>query len=147
MVLEKATEIGVTEITPLVCDHSERKSIKFERINKILVRGLKQSVQFFLPKLNPMISFEEFMKSNHPQIKLLAHCQSGNRTPMHKLGNLNKEILIMIGPEGDFSNQEIKAAVNNSFTEITLGVNRLRTETAGIIACSKVATLREISKT
>ena len=66
---------------------------------------------------------------------------------MHKLGNLNKEILIMIGPEGDFSNHEIKAAVNNSFTEITLGVNRLRTETAGIIACCKVATLREISKT
>ena len=145
--LEKATEIGVTEITPLVCDHSEKKSIKSERINKILIRGLKQSVQYFLPKLNPLISFEEFITSNHPQIKLLAHCQNSNRTPMHKLGNLNKEILIMIGPEGDFSNQEIKAALHNSFIEITLGVNRLRTETAGIIACSKVNTLREISKT
>ena len=104
----KATEIGVTEITPLVCDHSERKSIKSERINKILVRGLKQSVQYFLPKLNPLISFEEFIKSNHPQIKLLAHCQTGNRTPMHKLGNLNKEVLIMIGPEVIFPIRRLK---------------------------------------
>jgi 16S rRNA (uracil1498-N3)-methyltransferase len=145
--LEKATEIGVTEITPLICDHSERKTIKPERMKKILVGALKQSAQYFLPQLNPMISFEALMKLDHPQTRLIAHCQNGNRIPLHQRGDLNDEILIMIGPEGDFSMREIKTAQNHSFTEITLSSQRLRTETAAIVACSQVATLREISKT
>tara|TARA_B100001173_G_scaffold299856_1_gene298820 strand:+ start:5242 stop:5961 length:720 start_codon:yes stop_codon:yes gene_type:complete len=144
--LEKATEIGVSHITPLICDHSERKILKPERMKKILVGALKQSAQYFLPQLNPMISFEKFIKSYHPQIKLLAHCQKGNKTALHQIKNLNNEILIMIGPEGDFSDREIKTAKNHSFISISLGKQRLRTETAGIVACSKVATLREISK-
>ncbi|MGB2136290.1 MAG: 16S rRNA (uracil(1498)-N(3))-methyltransferase [Flavobacteriaceae bacterium] len=145
--LEKATEIGVTEITPLICDHSERKTIKPERMKKILVGALKQSAQYFLPQLNPLISFEALMKLDHPQTRLIAHCQNGNRIPLHQRGDLNDEILIMIGPEGDFSMREIKTAQNHSFTEITLSSQRLRTETAAIVACSQVATLREISKT
>ena len=145
--LEKATEIGVTEITPLICDHSERKTIKPERMKKILVGALKQSAQYFLPQLNPLISFEALMKLDHPQTRLIAHCQDGNRIPLHQRGDLNDEILIMIGPEGDFSMREIKTAQNHSFTEITLSSQRLRTETAAIVACSQVATLREISKT
>ena len=145
--LEKATEIGVTEITPLICDHSERKTIKPERMKKILVGALKQSAQYFLPQLNPLISFEALMKLDHPQTRLIAHCQNGNRIPLHQRGDLNDEILIMIGPEGDFSMREIKTAQNHSFTEITLSSQRLRTETAAIVACSQVANLREISKT
>lgn len=145
--LEKATEIGVTEITPLICDHSERKTLKPERMKKILVGALKQSAQYFLPQLNPMISFEALMKLDHPQTRLLAHCQNGKRIPLHQRGDLNDEILIMIGPEGDFSMREIKTAQNHSFTEITLSSQRLRTETAAIVACSQVANLREISKT
>ena len=145
--LEKATEIGVTEITPLICDHSERKTLKPERMKKILVGALKQSAQYFLPQLNPLISFEALMKLDHPQTRLIAHCQNGNRIPLHQRGDLNDEILIMIGPEGDFSMREIKTAQNHSFTEITLSSQRLRTETAAIVACSQVATLREISKT
>ena len=145
--LEKATEIGVTEITPLICDHSERKTIKPERMKKILVGALKQSAQYFLPQLNPLISFEALMKLDHPQTRLIAHCQNGNRIPLHQRGDLNDEILIMIGPEGDFSMREIKTAQNHSFTEITLSSQRLRTETAAIVACSQLATLREISKT
>ena len=145
--LEKATEIGVTEITPLICDHSERKTIKPERMKKILVGALKQSAQYFLPQLNPLISFEALMKLDHPQTRLIAHCQNGNRIPLHQRGDLNDEILIMIGPEGDFSMREIKTAQNHSFTEITLSSQRLRTETAAIVACSLVATLRKISKT
>ena len=140
------TEIGVTEITPLLCDHSERKTVKPERLKKILVGGLKQSAQYFLPKLNSVIPFESFVKLDHPQTKLLAHCQKGNKTAFHQIENLCNEILIMIGPEGDFSDREIKTAQNYFFDTITLGSQRLRTETAGIVACSKVATLREISK-
>ena len=118
--LEKATEIGVTEITPLICDHSERKTIKPERMKKILVGALKQSAQYFLPQLNPLISFDALLKLDHPQTRLLAHCQIGNRIPLHQMGDLKDEILIMIGPEGDFSMREIKTAQNHSFTEITL---------------------------
>ncbi len=144
--LEKATEIGVSQITPLLCDHSERKVIKPERLNKILIGGIKQSTQFFLPKLNPMISFKEFMKLEHPQTKLIAHCQKGDQKALHQIQNLSRNILIMIGPEGDFSDREIKIARLLNFGAITLGEQRLRTETAGIVACSRVATLREISK-
>tara|TARA_B100001250_G_scaffold54938_1_gene42515 strand:+ start:327 stop:1046 length:720 start_codon:yes stop_codon:yes gene_type:complete len=144
--LEKATEIGISHITPILCDHSERKILKPKRMKKILVGALKQSAQFFLPQLNPMISFKKFMKSHHPQTKLLAHCQKGNKIALHQIKNLNNEVLIMIGPEGDFSDREIKTAQNHSFTSISLGAQRLRTETAGIVACSKVATLRGISK-
>jgi 16S rRNA (uracil1498-N3)-methyltransferase len=144
--LEKATEIGVTEITPLMCDRSERKTLKQERMKKILVGALKQSAQYFLPQLNHMISFEALMKLDHPQTKLIAHCQNGNRIPLHQMGDLNDEILIMIGPEGDFSMREIKTAENYYFKEITLSSQRLRTETAAIVACSQVATLRKISK-
>ena len=144
--LEKATEIGVTEITPLMCDRSERKTLKQERMKKILVGALKQSAQYFLPQLNHIISFEALMKLDHPQTKLIAHCQKGNRIPLHQMGDLNDEILIVIGPEGDFSMREIKTAQNYSFKEITLSSQRLRIETAAIVACSQVATLRKISK-
>jgi 16S rRNA (uracil1498-N3)-methyltransferase len=144
--LEKSTEIGVSQITPLICEHSERKVIKPERLNKILIGGIKQSAQFFLPELNPIISFEEFMKLEHPQTKLIAHCQKGDQKALHQIENLSRNILIMIGPEGDFSDREIKNARLLNFGTITLGEQRLRTETAGIVACSRVATLREISK-
>jgi len=142
--LEKATEIGVSEITPIICNHSERKAIKPNRLNKILINGIKQSAQFFLPILNPIISFEAFIKKDLPKIKLMAHCQKGNKLLLQQVRNLDNEVLIMIGPEGDFSRIEIENAQNQYFTEVSLGSQRLRTETAGLVACSKVATLREI---
>ena len=144
--LEKAVEIGITQITPIICEHSERKTVNYTRMKKILVRAIKQSAQYFLPQLNLMVSFEDLIKFDNTETRLLAHCQKGNKMALHQIGNLNKEILIMIGPEGDFSNNEIKIAQNHSFRMISLGQNRLRTETAGIIACNTVATLREISK-
>ena len=142
--LEKATEIGISEITPLICDHSERKTIKSERMKKILVSALKQSVQYFLPQLNPIISFEAFMKLDHPRKKLIAHCKKGNKTTIHQIRDLKNKILILIGPEGDFSDREIQTALNHSFEAIKLSSHRLRTETAAIVACSKIATLNEI---
>ena len=88
--------------------------------------------------------FEAFIKQDLPKIKLIAHCQKGNKIPLYQVSNIDNEVLIMIGPEGDFSQLEIENAQNQFFTEITLGSQRLRTETAGLLACSKVATLREI---
>ena len=142
--IEKATEIGISKITPIICSHSERKAIKPDRLKKILISGIKQSAQFFLPILNPLIFFEAFIKQDLPKIKLIAHCQKGNKLPLYQVSNIDNEVLIMIGPEGDFSQLEIENAQNQFFTEITLGSQRLRTETAGLLACSKVATLREI---
>lgn len=84
------------------------------------------------------------MQLDHPQKKLIAHCQNGIKTPLNQIRDLNNDILILIGPEGDFSRREIKTAQNKSFTEISLVQQRLRTETAAIVACIKVATLREI---
>ena len=142
--IEKATELGVSEITPIICNHSERKTIKPERLKKILISGIKQSAQFFLPILHPTIFFETFINQDLPKTKLIAHCQKGNKLPLQEVRNLDNEVLIMIGPEGDFSKLEIENAQNQFFSEITLGSQRLRTETAGLVACSKVATLREI---
>ena len=144
--LEKATEIGVTQITPILCQHSERKTIKPVRMKKILVGGLKQSAQFYLPKLNPLLSYEDFIGLGHKDIKLLAHCQKGNKKDLSLIENLDGNLLIVIGPEGDFSKVEIEMAREMVFTEITLGSQRLRTETAGVVACSMVATFREILK-
>lgn len=145
--LEKATEIGVTQITPIICSHSERKTIKPERIQKIMVSALKQSAQFFLPKLHSVVDFDQFVQTQSATIKLLAHCHDGDKPALHQIMGLTKEVLIMIGPEGDFSVMEIKNAESNGFTSITLGPQRLRTETAGIVALSKINTLREMEYT
>jgi 16S rRNA (uracil1498-N3)-methyltransferase len=118
--LEKATEIGVDEITPIICHHSERKVIKTERCNRILLSAMKQSLKFHLPKLN---------EGN----KYIAHCEEGNKTEL-KEKKKEKRTLILIGPEGDFSPSEIELALQNQFKAVSLGTSRLRTETAGIIA-------------
>ncbi len=142
--LEKSTEIGITEITPIICDHSERKQIKEERFNKILQSAMKQSLQVHLPILHPAISFKDFIKSQ-PQASFsgIAHCEEGEKLPLTKELTETKDILILIGPEGDFSSQEIVQAVNAGCKEITLGNSRLRTETAGIVACHSIAFLQQ----
>jgi 16S rRNA (uracil1498-N3)-methyltransferase len=132
--LEKATEIGIKEITPLLCDHSERKIIKKERLDKILVSAMKQSKNFHLPKLNEIIKYTDFISQNKTKNKYIAHCEEANQK--NKLVNPNnqEETLILIGPEGDFSPKEIELAKQNNFTELSLGETRLRTETAAIVA-------------
>ena len=133
--LEKATEIGVQQITPLLCDHSERKAIKQERLNKIIIAALKQSQQFHLPILNPITSYSAFLKEHKEG--MIAHCAPGNKEPLYSVANSNQ--LILIGPEGDFSAQEIDLAKQQKFKEISLGNQRLRTETAGIVACHTIS--------
>ena len=133
--LEKCTEIGIDEITPILCDHSERKAIKPERLEKILVSAIKQSLKAYLPKLNELTSFKDFIPGSTTKNKYIAHCYDGNKIHLTNENLKNEDVLILIGPEGDFSLEEVEFAKNHGFKEITLGTSRLRTETAGIVAC------------
>jgi 16S rRNA (uracil1498-N3)-methyltransferase len=136
--LEKATEIGIDEITPIICEHSERQVLKIERAEKIIIAAAKQSIKAFLPKINEAVSFKKFISQDFDGKKLIAHCDSGKKTLLQKAISSNENVLILIGPEGDFSPNEIEFARQNNFTEISLGTSRLRTETAGVHACSTV---------
>lgn len=134
--LEKATEIGIDEITPLLCEHSERKVINNERLEKIIVSAMKQSIKAYLPKLNPMIPLKQFIQSQHEGELFIAHCNTKNLSHLKDKIIPKYKITILIGPEGDFSASEVKYAIHKGFTEISLGNSRLRTETAGVMACS-----------
>ena len=137
--LEKSTEIGINEITPILCEHSERKILKLERMNKILVAAMKQSNQAYLPKLNLAVSFDSFVNNNTVEERYIAHCIEN-----HKKKQLNEVIkkgtntLVLIGPEGDFSQKEIDYALKHGFSAVSLGKNRLRTETAAIVSCHTI---------
>ena len=135
--LEKATEIGIDEITPIICHHSERKVIKTERCTRILLSAMKQSLKFHLPKLNEAISLNDLIKQDFEGTKYIAHCEEGNKTEL-KEKKKEKRTLILIGPEGDFSPTEIEMALQNQFKAVSLGTSRLRTETAGIIAAHTI---------
>jgi 16S rRNA (uracil1498-N3)-methyltransferase len=141
--LEKATEIGIDEITPVLCEHSERKTIKPDRLEKILVSAMKQSVKAYLPKLNPMVSFNEFLIKNEGEQKYIAHCNEGEKEHLQNEVEKEKSVTILIGPEGDFSPEEVEQAKKNGFCEISLGSSRLRTETAAIVACHIVNLVNE----
>ncbi|OIQ28555.1 MAG: 16S rRNA (uracil(1498)-N(3))-methyltransferase [Bacteroidetes bacterium MedPE-SWsnd-G2] len=137
--LEKATEIGVDTITPILCDHSERKIIKAERFEKIIVSAMKQSLSCYLPKLNPLIGFNEFISTVDSDHKFIAHCEDGDKSTLFNSIKSKSNICILIGPEGDFSINEIEKAISAGFKPVSLGESRLRTETAAIVACHTVA--------
>jgi 16S rRNA (uracil1498-N3)-methyltransferase len=132
--LEKSTEMGITQITPLLCRYSERKEIKPERLNKVIVSAAKQSHHFLFPVLNPLVKFEDFIKSKTSENKFIAHCESSAKNDFGKTILNKKDALLLIGPEGDFSEQEIQLAISNNYLPVSLGESRLRTETAGIYA-------------
>jgi 16S rRNA (uracil1498-N3)-methyltransferase len=134
--LEKATEIGVDEITPLLTFHSERETIKLERLEKVLVSAIKQSMKAYLPKLNNPKTFDQVLKESLPEVKCIAHCYEGEKQPLHMLVNKTSSAIILVGPEGDFSKEEVEKAEQNKFKPVTLGTARLRTETAGVVACT-----------
>jgi 16S rRNA (uracil1498-N3)-methyltransferase len=136
--LEKATEIGVNEITPIICENSERRVIKKERLEKVIQSAMKQSLQTFLPKLNDAISFQDYISKKHEGLLFIAHCEDQEKLELKRRVAPDKDITVLIGPEGDFSKKEIKAAHNHGFLPISLGRNRLRTETAAIVACTTV---------
>lgn len=141
--LEKATEIGIQEITPVFCDRSERKAINPERFEKIILSAMKQSNETFLPKLNPAISFKEFIKQKNEGLNLIAHCEETDKKSLKEILKPNENVTMLIGPEGDFSEKEIALALENNFQPVTLGNTRLRTETAAIVACHSIVFFNE----
>ena len=142
--LEKATEIGVHEITPVICDHSERKVVKLNRFDRVLQSALKQSLHTRLPILNEPVSFEDFIKREVQGQKFIAHCeQDSEKNLLSKRLARHVRVTVLIGPEGDFSTNEILSAKENSWDPVGLGSSRLRTETAAIVACHTVALLNE----
>ena len=141
--LEKATEIGISEITPIICDHSERKQIKTDRFDKIIQSAMKQSKQYFLPKLNEPSMFKDFVQQQNEGLLFIAHCEETEKKFLKNFLQPNEDVTILIGPEGDFSNKEILWAIENKFVPISLGNTRLRTETAAIVACHSVAFVNE----
>jgi 16S rRNA (uracil1498-N3)-methyltransferase len=141
--LEKATEIGIHEITPIICEHSERKIYKTDRAEKIIQSATKQSNQYYLPKINEAIPLSEFLKKNHSGQKFIAHCEETDKKSFAKEIKKDNPITILIGPEGDFSSKEIKLAIENEFIPVTLGNTRLRTETAALVACHTIVIQNE----
>jgi 16S rRNA (uracil1498-N3)-methyltransferase len=141
--LEKATEIGFHEFTPIICEHSERKVIKTDRLEKILLSAMKQSNQYFLPKINEPISFKNFIQMEQNGQKFIAHCEDTQKLSFASQINTGEKYTVLIGPEGDFSTQEIELAIENKFIPVSLGNNRLRTETAALVACHTVVLKNE----
>lgn len=133
--LEKATEIGIQNITFLQSFHSERKKTNLERCQKIIISAVKQSLKAYIPRLNEQMKFKDFVQQNHSESKLIAHCNEEFKRVSLKNKILPKEnYLLLIGPEGDFSNEEIQLAEKNGFTSVSLGNQRMRTETAALFA-------------
>ena len=143
--LEKATEIGVDEITPILCQRSERKVVKPERLEKIILSAAKQSKNTILPSLNPLIKLSAFFKKETLEStqKFIAHSEKDNEVHLLEKYQANQDVIILIGPEGDFSATEIKNSFENGFAPISLGSSRLRTETAGIVACHTINLLEK----
>lgn len=136
--LEKATEIGIDRITPIYCAHSERKQVKKDRLERVIHSAMKQSLKAYLPLLDEPISFKNFLKEDYSCTKLIAHCWSDQLSPIRANLKENDHSLILIGPEGDFSEEEVQQAESKGFLSITLGNSRLRTETAAVAACHSV---------
>jgi len=136
--LEKATEIGVDSITPILTKRTERNVVKMQRMEKIVHAAVKQSQNAFRPLLNELTSFKEFVNQSHNGLKLIAHCIESEKSHLLDIAADSNLITIMIGPEGDFTEDEVTMALKSNFRAISLGESRLRAETAGIVACSQV---------
>lgn len=142
--LEKCTEMGVDEITMLNTSHSERKMVKDERLEKVIVSAMKQSLKAYLPKLNPMTDFDRLVTACKERQKFIAHCREGEKKRLDEVYFPGNDVVILIGPEGDFSEDEVAKAVQAGFIPITLGESRLRTETAGIVACHSIHFMNKV---
>ncbi|WP_395626403.1 16S rRNA (uracil(1498)-N(3))-methyltransferase [Daejeonella sp.] len=136
--LEKATEIGIDEITPIICDRSERKEIKTERLNKVITSAVKQSIKAFHPKLNEPIRFNDLISKTTNAQKFIAHCMDSGKVAIKEQLIPKGNYLVVIGPEGDFTFQELEVAITNNFIPLSLGDSRLRTETAALEACFEI---------
>lgn len=141
--LEKATELGIDEITPLLCTRSERKTIKTDRLEKIILSAMKQSIKAYMPKLNDMVDFKSFVKQNSDRNGFIAHCLQNPKPSLKSQLADKQNFIVLIGPEGDFTSEEVKLATSYGYSEINLGKSRLRTETAGIVACHTINIMKD----
>jgi 16S rRNA (uracil1498-N3)-methyltransferase len=144
--VEKATEIGVDRITPLICEHAERKTLRTDRLHKIMLSAMKQSLNTWAPQLEEPAVFSEFIQRNLPGQRFIAWCESGEENQLFSLCNPRLPGTVMVGPEGDFSESEVKQARDAGFVPVSLGASRLRIETAGLVACHTVRLLEGIAK-
>jgi 16S rRNA (uracil1498-N3)-methyltransferase len=142
--LEKATEIGIDEISLITCQRSERKDVKTDRLNKIITSAIKQSIKAWRPLLNEPMIFNKFLSAPFEGQKFIAHCEAGDKLNLKDGLRLLNRYLVLIGPEGDFAPKEIDDAIKNDFKAITLGKSRLRTETAALEACFEVNFLNRV---
>jgi 16S rRNA (uracil1498-N3)-methyltransferase len=142
--LEKATEIGIDQISPIICDRSERKVLKVPRMKKIIVGAAKQSHQFHLPKLEEPQSFKEFIARPQEGIKMIAHCMEHDKKAFGEVLSPGEDLTILIGPEGDFTPAELSLSLEHQYIPVSLGVSRLRTETAGLVAVLNAAFVNQI---
>lgn len=136
--LEKATEIGIGHITPLICEHSERKQVKTERLERVLVAAMKQSLKSTLPRLEQPVKFSDFINRPMEGEKYIAYIDPEVTEELSKVYTKGRPALILIGPEGDFSPEEVALAMQKGFRPVRLGLSRLRTETAAVVACHTV---------
>lgn len=137
--LEKASEIGIDEITPVICQRSERKVIKKERLNKVITSAMKQSLKAYHPTLHEARSFKDFVSQEIPLRKFIAYVEEGEHPSLQSLYKQGEDAIILVGPEGDFSPEEVDQAKQRGFLTVSLGKSRLRTETAGVVAVHTVA--------
>lgn len=141
--VEKATEVGINKIHLLNCRFSERKEIKKNRLDKIAVSAMKQSQKATVPEITEMTDFKKFISQPFDGRKFIAHCEDQEKKLMKQIYKPGENALILIGPEGDFSPEEIKLALENGFEPISLGESRLRTETAALVACATLHILNQ----
>lgn len=133
--VEKATELGISEITPIICEHSERQKIRVDRLERLAVAASKQSLKCYLPKINEPCTAMEIIENSAEEQRFIMHCDEGEKPHLYNALKTNCSTLLMIGPEGDFSKKEVSKALEKGFREATLGEERLRTETAALAAC------------
>jgi 16S rRNA (uracil1498-N3)-methyltransferase len=136
--LEKATEIGVDEITPILCEHSERKVIRHDRLEKVISSAMKQSLKAYHPKLNELTKFKDAINKGFEGRSFIAHLDEENPQQLKAVYQNEDRVQILIGPEGDFSPKEIDEAVKHGFEMVAMGGCRLRTETAAVVACHSI---------
>lgn len=141
---EKATEIGIDTITFLQCRFSERKVVKTERIERIVVSGMKQSLKYTKPVVEEMVDFKRFISRPVNGAKYIAHCYDSERVLLKDVLQLGEEATVLIGPEGDFSPEEVQMAIEAGYRPVSLGSSRLRTETAALVACHTYILKNEI---
>ena len=137
--IEKATEIGIAHIVPMICERTEKQHFRLARMRQVTISAMLQSHQYWLPKLDNPVLYYDLLQDRKDEVKLIAHCEEDQKQSIRQLTGASS-IIMCIGPEGDFTPEEIAAALANGYTGVTLGQTRLRAETAGVVAAALLCT-------